>query len=178
MFTTIKHLMREHVFSRLPTSGDSFIYGLLGILVILGPLFFIPTRGFSVISSKGFFIFFIGIFCLLAYGIHALRKGVLIFPRQKIFGVVLLIVLTGLLGSFLSGGFGYAFLGYGFETTSWLFLALFGLILFFSYLVVNSFERIRDALRGNVSHVCYFCINSPDSLYCWTCFCKSWSTWR
>ena len=148
MFTTIKHLMREHVSSRVSVSGDSFMYGLLGILVILGPLFFIPVRGFSVISSKGFLLYFIGVFALLAYGVHALRKGILVFPRQKIFGVILGIVLFGLLGSFLSGGFAHAFLGYGFETTSWLFLALFGLVIFFSYLVVNSFERMGMLYGG------------------------------
>ncbi len=124
------------------------MYGLLAVLVILGPLFFIPVRSFSVSSSKGFLILFIGVLGLLSYGIYVLRKGVLIFPRQKIFITLLLLVLSGVLGSFLSSGFAHAFLGYGFETTSWLFLALFALIIFFSYLVLNSYQRIGVLYGG------------------------------
>ena len=148
MFKNIKHFVREQIFSRVTISGDSFMYGLLAILVILGPLFFIPVRAFSVSSSKGFLVFFIGILGLLAYGIYVLRKGILIFPRQKIFLTLLLLVLAGVLGAFLSSGFAHAFLGYGFETTSWLFLALFALIIFFSYLVLNSYKRMGMLYGG------------------------------
>ncbi len=148
MFKNIKHFVREQIFSRVSISGDSFMYGLLAFLVILEPLFFIPVRAFSVSSSKGFLVFFIGIMGLLSYGVYVLRKGVLIFPRQKIFVTLFLLVLTGVLGSFLSMGFVHAFLGYGFETTSWLFLALFALIIFFSYLVLNSYERMGMLYGG------------------------------
>jgi tetratricopeptide (TPR) repeat protein len=148
MFTTIKHLMREHVFSRLSISGDSFMYGLLAFLVIIGPIFFIPARAFSVISSKGFLIFFVATLGLLAYGVHVLRKGVLVFPRQKIFFILLLLVFATALGSFLSPGFSNAFLGYGFETTSWLFTAIFALMVFLSYFVFNSYDRIGTIYGG------------------------------
>jgi hypothetical protein len=129
-------------------SGDSFMYSLLAFLVILGPLFFIPVKAFSVLSSKGFLVFFVGVFGLLAYGIHVLRKGVLAFPRYGIFLVLLLLVLAGFLGALLSPGFTHAFLGYGFETTSWIFLVIFGLIIFFSYTTINSYERIGMLLGG------------------------------
>lgn len=142
--------MREHVFSRVSMSGDSFIYGLLAVLAIVGPLFFIPVRAFSVVSSKGFFAVFVVILGLVAYGVHVLRSGTLVFPRQKIFAAILFMMVASLIGSFLSPGFGHSFLGYGFETTSWLFIAVFGLIIFFSYLVINSFERIGIIYGGIV----------------------------
>lgn len=151
MFTKIKHLLNERVFSHLTISGDSFMYGLIGFLIILGPLFFIPVRAFSVPSSKGFLILFVGVLGLLAYGVHVLRKGVLVFPRQKIFLILFLLVVFGLLGSVLSSGFGHSFLGYGFETTSGLFVVLFGLMVFFSYLVLNSYARLGVIYGGLVA---------------------------
>ncbi len=142
--------MREYVFSRLSISGNSFMYGLLMLLVIVGPLFFIPTRAFSVISSKGFFIFFVGILGLLTYGVHVLRKGALVLPRHKIFLVLLGIIVLGIIGSFFAPSFGFAFLGYGFETTSWLFLMFFSLMVFLAYFVFNSYERVGVAYGGLV----------------------------
>ena len=154
MFTKIKRFVREQIFSRISThvlvSGDSFIYGILACLVIIGPLFFIPVRAFSTANSKGFLILFVGILGLFAYGIQVLRKGVLVFPRQKIFIVLLLIIFSGALGSFFAPGFSFAFLGYGFETTSWLFLMLFGLMTFLAYFVLNSFERVGVIYGGLV----------------------------
>ena len=152
MFTKIKHLIRDHLFSRisllLPKSEGSFIYGLLALLIIVGPVFFIPVRAFPVISSKGFFIFFIGVIGFLVYGIHMLRKGALVFPRQKIFFVLLLLVLATAVGSFLAPGFANAFLGYGFETTSGLFTGLLALMVFLSYFVFNSYDRIGTIYVG------------------------------
>ena len=69
MLKRIKHgikTMRDHVASRLSMSSDSFTYVLICILVILGPLFFIPVKGFSIGESKGFLIFFVGVLGLLS----------------------------------------------------------------------------------------------------------------
>ena len=147
MFKTIKHV-RDHVASKLSVSGDSFTYILLCILVIIGPIFFIPVMGFSITTSKGFFVLFIAVLGLLAYGISVLRKGVVSLPRHKIFIMAALVSAAGILGAVLSPSFGTSFFGYGFETTTWLFMTALGLIMFFAYRTIQSYERVGVLYGG------------------------------
>jgi len=151
MFKKIKQgisQVRDHVGNQLSISSDSFTYGLICVLVVLGPLFFIPVSGFSIATSKGFLMVFIGILGLLAYGIHVLRKGVVSLPRHRIFLILGLISLAGILGSIFSLSFGMSFFGYGFETTTWLFMTVFALIIFFAYRTIQSFERVGILYGG------------------------------
>lgn len=154
MFTKIKNTFRDHIIhpikNSLSVSGDSLIYGMVMVVAIIGPLFFIPLRAFSVTSSKGFLIVFAGVIGLLVYGIHVLKKGALVIPRQKIFFVLALIALAGFIGSLFSGQFTMSFIGYGFESTSGLFLILFAVFSFFAYTTIHSYERIGMMYGGLV----------------------------
>ncbi len=150
MFTRIKKALQgahSHATS-LSITSDSLTYFLLGLLVVVGPLFFLPIKGLAVSTSKGFFVMIIGILGLLAYGIQSLRTGSLSLPRGRMFQAFGIVAVIGLIGSVLSGAFGVSLVGYGFETTTWLFVAVFGLLMLFSYRSLRSYERIGMLYGG------------------------------
>lgn len=132
----------------LLTRGDSFMFLLLGVIVFIGPLFFVPIPGFSLVASKGFFIFFIVFLGFLGYCVYTLRKGHIELPRQPLFLVLLFISLATLAASFFSASFRTAFWGYGFETSTWIFVTLIGILAFLGYRTIKSYERVSLVYGG------------------------------
>lgn len=126
----------------LSMTGDSFTYFLIALFVLLGPVAFIPVRGFSVGAAKGFLFLFVVIIGFLAVAVHALRKGSVTIPRHTIFWMLGLMITVGFLGAIFSPAFFPSLIGYGFETTTWLFTVLFGIVAFLTYRTVRSYERI------------------------------------
>ena len=133
---------------RVARSSNSLLYIVLAIVVVLGPIFFVPVYGFSVLTAKGFFMFLLFVIALLVAGIRILKKGGLSLPRHPIFWIMGGLVLSTLIGAVLSPSFGTSFLGYGFETTTWLFVAIFSLAIFFAYKTVSSYQRIGILYSG------------------------------
>lgn len=144
MFTAVKQYFK----STSSLSTNTFMYGLLALIVILGPLFFIPSKSLSIGTSKGFFIILTVLIGFLVYSIYILKKGVITIPRHPLFYILMAIVGTSFLGALLAPSFGTAFFGYGYETTTWLFIAVFSLLVFFSYRIISSYERLAILYGG------------------------------
>jgi hypothetical protein len=149
MFKRIKHSLSV-VANKLPITQDSFMMTLVGIVVILGPILFIPVSGLSPITSKGFLFVIIGLVAVLTYGVGVLRSGSITVPRSPIFTILGLITLTGFIGALLSSSFKMSFWGYGFETTTWLFMALFGVFCLASYKVISTYEKVGILYGGMI----------------------------
>lgn len=124
------------------STGDSFTFSILGILVMLGPLMFLPFRLMPVAVGKGYLIALLGVILVIGAVFKVIRRGEVALPRKWIFAVLALLSITALAGSLLAPAFGWSFLGYGFETTTWFFITLFGLLIMFAFQAVRSFERI------------------------------------
>lgn len=123
-------------------SSNALSYVIIGIIVVLGPLFFIPVRGLNVTAGKGYLIAIFAIFALLVAGITVLKRGALALPKHAIFIVLGALSLTTLIGALFSQSSRVALIGYGFETSTWLFVTFFGLFALLSYKTIKSYDRI------------------------------------
>ena len=132
---------------------SSFMMILLVIMVAIGPFFFLPVAGMSVVASKGYFFVIIGLILLLAYAISALRYGEIRISKNWIFKILGFILVSELLGVFLAPAFGVSMLGKGFETTSWLFLLVFTVIVLVAYRTIRSYERVGIILAGAIGGI-------------------------
>jgi cytochrome c-type biogenesis protein CcmH/NrfG len=129
-------------------SSNALSYIIVGIIVVLGPLFFLPVRALSVTTSKGFFIVIMAVVGLLVAGITILKRGSMTLSYHPLFILLGGISLVYLLGGLLGPSFGMAFFGYGFETTTWLFVTIFGLLTLLAYKTIKSYERIGIIYGG------------------------------
>ena len=132
----------------MPFASESFLYFIIMLVAVVGPFFFIPMRGMSIAVGKGFFIMILVVIGLLAYGINVLRRGEITIPKSPIWVALAAIVGLGLLGSILSPAFSMSFFGYGFETTSWVFLIIFSFMALASYGVIRTYERVMMVFGG------------------------------
>lgn len=137
IFAPIKRLL-----SRVAASGDALAYAMIAAFVFAGPLFFVPVRGYAVGVGKGFLAMFLGLILLLIGGVVALKKGVLTVPRSPFFAILGGIWIVALVGSVLSPSAGMSIAGYGFETTTWLFLTVFAACIAAAYQVLREYRRV------------------------------------
>ncbi len=144
MFKKIRSIFPGHSLM----THESFMRILLGLLVVISPLFFLPIRGFSVGIAKGFFFLIIAAVFVIVSGVQSLRRGTIVLPRNKILTFLGFILGASLLGSIISGSFGMSFFGYGFETTTWVFTAIFTSVVFIGYSVFRSYDDIAMFFSG------------------------------
>ncbi|MDB4984310.1 MAG: ral transcriptional co-repressor, acts together with Tup1p, glucose repression mediator protein [Patescibacteria group bacterium] len=147
MFKTITKKFQEWRGATGVTS-DSFMMTVLMIMVTLGPVFFIPVLGMSAIASKGYFFAILGLVLLLGIGVSILRRGEIRITKNWIFRILGILLAIELLGAILSPAFGMSFLGYGFETNSWMFLLIFSVTCLAAYRTIRSYERIGIVYGG------------------------------
>lgn len=131
-------------------SSSALSYIIIGIIVFLGPLFFFPIRGLSITASKGYFVVLCTIIGLLVAGITVLKRGSITLPKGFLFIVLGALSLAYLISAFFSQGFEMAFIGYGFETTTWFFVTVFGLLVLFAYKTIKQYDRIGLIYGGIV----------------------------
>lgn len=130
------------IFSNLKITTDTLIFFLLGFISFAGPLFIIPIKFFPVTASKGIFIIGIALIIIIIAMIHILRKGNIIIPKMPFFTALAFVVGTSLLGTFFASSFSRAFLGYGFETTTWVFITATSILALAAFFIVRSYERL------------------------------------
>ncbi len=128
--------------------SGSFMMILLVIMAVVGPFFFVPVMGMSVVASKGYFFIAVGLVLLLAYAVSALQHGEIRISKNWIFRILGFILVTELIGVVLSPASSVSLLGRGFETTSWLFLLVFSVIALSAYRTIRSYERVGVVLMG------------------------------
>lgn len=138
----------KNLFGTIAQSGNVLMYGLIIILVILGPILFMPVYGMPVSVGKGLLIFIMVTIGLLVAGISILKKGSVSLPRHPLFLILGGIVLAQLLGAILSPSFSMSLIGYGYETTTWAFTVIFALIVLFTYKTIDSYNRIGIVYGG------------------------------
>jgi len=135
-------------FSYVASSSSSFLFTCLAIITILGPLFFIPVRNLPVGVGKGFFFVTFGIVMVFIAGIHILKKGEITLPQHPLIRLLGIISLITLIGSVFSARFGISAFGYGFETTTWAFVTLWGLVALFTAATARTFARMGVLFGG------------------------------
>lgn len=151
MFKKILHTIKEavkDVTDRFTRDSSSLLFGIMSALVIIGPLFFIPKAFFPVVASKGFFIIIIALLGLMVWLVQIMRTGTIEIPRSKTLGILVGTIGISFIGTFFAPKFFPSLIGYGFETTSWIFLAACGLVTIISSLVVRSYERLAVFYGG------------------------------
>ncbi len=129
-------------------SSNVLSYAIIVSIVVLTPLFFFPVHAMNIIIGKGFFVTLLAILGLLVAGVTVLKRGSVTFSRHPLFLILAGLSLVALIGAFLSPRFSMAFWGYGFETTTWLFITVFGLIVLLAYKTVKSYDRVRILYGG------------------------------
>lgn len=129
-------------------SSDTVLYGAIAILVILGPIFFVPVYGMSIAASKGFFVVLLTLLALIIGGIAVLKQGSLSIPKHPLFIVLIVVSLTLVVGVLFGSSHSMAFWGYGFETTTWLFVTVLGILTVIAYHVVTNYERVGILYGG------------------------------
>ena len=129
-------------------SSNALSYIIIGIIVVLGPLFFFPVRAMSITASKGYFAAIITIIALLVAGITVLKRGSIAFSKHALFFLLGGISVAALIGAVFSPSFSMAFWGYGFETTTWLFITSLGLMAVLAYKTIKSYDRIGIIYGG------------------------------
>lgn len=144
MFKKMRSILPGHSLM----SHQAFMGMLMGLLVIISPLFFLPIKGFSIGIAKGFFFLIIAAVFIMVSGVQSLRRGTIVLPRNKILAFLGIILGASLLGSIISGSFGMSFFGYGFETTTWVFTAIFTSVVFIGYSVFRSYDDIAMFFSG------------------------------
>lgn len=145
MFKKIIHRINQGITatgSLFSLNSDNVSFALLGLLVGLGSLVIIPIRFFPVIASKGIFITSIATVLVIIAMVHTLRIGSVTIPKLSIFSVLAFILGAGLLGSFFAPSFAMSFFGYGFEVTTWVFTAVFAVLITTAYFTIRSYERL------------------------------------
>ncbi len=138
----------KYVSALIAQSSNALSYIIIGIIVFLGPLFFFPVRGLSIIASKGYFVALFAIIGLLVAGITVLKRGSITLPKSFLFIVLGTLSLTTLLSGVFSQSTGMALIGYGFETSTWLFVTAFGLLALFAYKTVKEYDRVGIIYGG------------------------------
>jgi tetratricopeptide (TPR) repeat protein len=132
---------------------NSFMMMLLVIMVAIGPFFFIPIMGMSVIASKGYFFISFGLIVLLGSAISALKHGEIGISKNWLFRILGFILVSEFIGALLSPAFGVSLLGRGYEATTWIFLLIFTVITLGAYRTVRSYERLGIILIGAISGI-------------------------
>ena len=148
MFKSIAKKFHEWRGSSTESHRGSFMMVLLITLVSIGSFFFIPASGMSVTASKEYFFIIIGLVMALGYGISTLKQGEIRISKNPIFKVLGIILVVELIGSIMSPSFGISLIGHGFETSSWLFLFIFTVILLIAYRTIRSYEQVATVFVG------------------------------
>jgi tetratricopeptide (TPR) repeat protein len=138
----------KNISATIAQSSNVVSYSIIGILVVLGPLFFFPVRAMSVVASKGYFVALVTIIAVLVAGITVLKRGSITVSKNILFLAAGAISLITLLGAVLSPSFSMAFWGYGFETTTWFFVATIVLMMVFAYKTIKTYDRIGVVYGG------------------------------
>lgn len=138
----------KYVSALIAQSSNALSYIIIGIIVFLGPLFFFPVRGLSIIASKGYFVALCTIIGLLVAGITVLKRGSITLPKGFLFVILGALSLTTLLSGIFSQSTGMALIGYGFETSTWFFITVFSLLILFAYKTVKEYDRIGIIYGG------------------------------
>lgn len=129
-------------------SSNALSYIIIGILVVIGPLFFFPVRAMSITASKGYFAALVAVIALLVAGITVLKRGSISFSKHPLFYLLGAISGAALIGALFSPSFSMAFWGYGFETTTWLFITTLGLMAVLAYKTIKGYDRIGIIYGG------------------------------
>ncbi len=140
----------KNLFSRIAASGDSLMYTMIAIFVVIGPVFFIPIPGFAIGISKGFLGMFLGIIILLISGITILKKGAITIPKSPIFWVLGGIWISSFIGALFAPSINMSLMGYGFGTTTWLFITIFSTCVVVAYKVLKDYRRIGFLYGGMI----------------------------
>lgn len=141
MFKFLTHPFKS-LGSIIAQSSNSIAFIIIGITTILGPILFVPFGSLGIQTGKGFLLGLLAIIGLLVIGITILKQGIFSVPRNPIFLILLGISCAAALGALFSAKFSMAFLGYGFESTTWFFVTAFGLFVFLAYQAVRDYDRI------------------------------------
>lgn len=147
MFKAISH-HAKNLRGRLGMSRESFGMILLVLAAFIGPLFFIPVAGMSVVASKGYFFAFIGILFLLMFAITSLKDGSVSLPGHWLFRVLGIAIVVEFVGALLSPAIRMSLVGYGFESSTWLFLVVFCAFCLGAYRLVRSYDRAGAIIGG------------------------------
>ncbi len=147
MFKKMFQAIGKALPSGFPGSESLFAF-FIGVLAIAGPIIIIPWGGLTVSAAKSLLVTVIAMVMVVIAAVSALKHGRIVMPRHPAFLIWIGLCAAGLLGSILSGGFRYAMVGYLFEPTSWIFLAEFGIIAWYSYRVMRTPARMAAVYGG------------------------------
>lgn len=136
----------QSIQNHITVSSSNIILWILGALVIIGPLVWIPGGALSAIVGKTFIVILSVFAMVLLYGIHVLRTGAMVLPNHLVFKSLGLLIVFGFISVLFAPSAGMSFWGYGFETTTWLFVTVFGICIF----LASQMIRTKDQLGGFV----------------------------
>jgi tetratricopeptide (TPR) repeat protein len=123
-------------------------YLVVALTAFLLPFFFIPSRYFTIETSK-MMLLSVGILgAFFIYLLNIIKRGEFALPSHRVLWAVPAIPLVFLISSLLSPTPGISLFGYGLGVGTWAFVTLGFLLLFLAAVFFQSRERIFYAYVG------------------------------
>ena len=120
---------------------DKISFGVIFIMGVLLPVFFLPINGMPLDASKGILV---SVAVLLSFSLWLLGRlvdGAFSFPKSILFGGAALVGLSALVASAVSLAPRASFIGQGFEITTFSFTVVVFILLFLSSIFFQSREK-------------------------------------
>ncbi len=124
--------------SKSVTFLNKITYRILGFLVFLLPVFFLPSSSIALTTSKGLLLSLGVVLAFAFFVISLIQDGRVSFPKNLFTLSLVIIPIVFLLSAFVTGTLGKGFVGYSLETGSVLFLIL---AVFLALLTAYSFQE-------------------------------------
>lgn len=132
----------------LPPAQEKLSFWSLLALVVLLPLFFLPTPNLAIIVAKNSLLVIGVLLATIFFLIGILRDGKIVFPRTYMMWLVVLIPLAYLAASFSSISKLLSFFGYTLEVGTFASTLLLFVLMGLTALVLNTKNRIFKIYGG------------------------------
>lgn len=139
---------RQPGFFRKIISAENITHTVLTLLLVLVPVFFIPSFLVTTAIAKSVFVSIGIILAFASYAIVLIRKGSFSFSKNPIAFASMFVLLAYLVSSIFSTSSRGSFLGYGFEITTFVAILL-GFVLM--HLVSTSYFDSKKIFFGHIA---------------------------
>ena len=128
-------------------SLDSVLLWIMSGLVLLLPIFFVPSSSISLLSFKYCLLVFFVVAALAVWILLRLKDGVFLLPLNMLYLAGLVVLLVMLLSSLFSGSIWSSLIGKLPQTDTFVFYLYLFAIMFIVPSVLNTPKRIFDIYR-------------------------------
>ena len=140
MTSNIKQIFGKYL------AAENLTFAILIVLLVLVPIFFIPSLFVSLSFAKSILISIGIVIALVSYLIILVKKGHFDLPKNPIILALGILALVYLIASIFSDSFIGSFLGYGFEIGTFSSVLLMAVL---AYLTSVSFSDSKKLFAAN-----------------------------